>query len=116
MKLIHYTEEQAKAYPSDLAKGAVGRVVIGKADGKTSFCMRVFEITPGGHSAKHSHEYEHQVFIHAGQGQVWNGEQWRDISAGSVIFIPGGEEHQLKNTGSDTVVFACVIPAGAPEL
>jgi len=116
MKLINYKEEQAQVYPSDLAKGAVGRVVIGKADGQTSFCMRIFEISPDGFSAMHSHDYEHQVFIHAGQGQVWNGEEWRDIGPGSVIFIPGGEEHQVRNNSSDTLVFACVIPAGAPEL
>jgi quercetin dioxygenase-like cupin family protein len=116
MKVINYKDEQAREYPSDLAKGAVGRVVIGKADGQTSFCMRVFEISPNGHSAKHVHDYEHQVFIHAGQGQIWNGEQWQDVGPGSVIFIPGGEEHQVRNNGPDTLVFACVIPAGVPEL
>ena len=116
MKLIKYKDEQGMEYPGGLAKDAVGRVVIGKADGKTSFCMRVFEISPGGYSAKHTHNYEHQVFVHAGQGQVWNGEQWRDISSGSVIFIPANEDHQLKNNGSDPLVFVCVIPAGVPEL
>ena len=117
MKLLgSYKEETAQEYPSDLAKGAAGRVVIGQADGDPSFCMRVFEITPCGHSAKHEHPYEHQVFVHAGSGQIWNGEIWQDIGPGSVIYIPGGEEHQLVNKGSEALVFACCVPKGAPEL
>jgi quercetin dioxygenase-like cupin family protein len=116
MKLIHYKDEEGRAYPSDLAKGAIGRVVIGKADGDTSFCMRVFEIEPGGHSAKHIHEYEHQVFVHSGQGEIWNGEGWQDVTAGSIIYIPGGEEHQLRNNGQELLTFVCCIPEGAPEL
>ena len=47
MKLIHYKDEEGRAYPSELARGATGRVVIGKADGDTRFCMRVFEIGAG---------------------------------------------------------------------
>ena len=116
MKLIHYKDEEGRAYPSELARGATGRVVIGKADGDTRFCMRVFEIEPGGHSAKHSHDFEHQVFVHAGQGEIWNGEVWRDIAAGSIIYIPGGEEHQLRNNGRELLIFVCCVPEGAPEL
>jgi quercetin dioxygenase-like cupin family protein len=116
MKLIHYKEIKAVEYPSDLAQGAMGRVVIGQADGDTSFCLRVFEISPQGFSAKHSHNYEHQVFVHSGQGEIWDGVSWRDIGPGSIIHIPGGEEHQLRNNGPELLVFACAIPKGAPEL
>ena len=116
MKLIHYKEEPGQTYPSDLAKGATGRVVIGQADGQPSFCMRVFEIEPGGFSARHSHEYEHQVFVHAGQGQIWNGGGWGELGPGTIVYIPGGEEHQLKSTGDEALVFVCCVPAGAPEL
>ena len=117
MKLLSsYRDVEGKDYPSDLAKGATGRVVIGKADGDTRFCMRVFEISQGGHSAKHSHDYEHQVFVHSGRGRLWNGERWLDIGPESVIHIPGGEEHQIKNENPETLVFVCCIPEGAPEL
>jgi len=42
MKIIHYSEAEEKKYPSEQAKGATGRVVIGQADGAGKFCMRVF--------------------------------------------------------------------------
>jgi quercetin dioxygenase-like cupin family protein len=41
---------------------------------------------------------------------------WRDIAAGSVLFIPGHETHQIRNNSEEKLVFVCLIPAGAPEL
>ncbi|MBW2198527.1 MAG: cupin domain-containing protein, partial [Deltaproteobacteria bacterium] len=38
------------------------------------------------------------------------------VTKGHVIFIPGNEAHQLRNAGEDPLVFACLIPSGAPEL
>ncbi|MBM4331718.1 MAG: cupin domain-containing protein [Deltaproteobacteria bacterium] len=116
MKIIHYTEVEAKSYPSDLVKGAKGRVVIGQADGAKNFCMRVFELSAGGYSAKHSHAFEHEVFVHSGKGMVYSQGNWTPVSSGSVIFIPPNEEHQLKNVGEEPFVFLCVIPSGVPEL
>ena len=116
MKLINYKDQPGKDYPSDLAKNAFGRVVIGQADGDTSFCMRVFEVSKGGYSAKHSHNYEHQVFVHAGQGEAWDGEQWHDVGPGSVIYIPANREHQMRNNNDEMLIFVCCIPKGAPEL
>ena len=116
MKIIHFTEAEQKKYPSDQARGAAGRVVIGKADGARNFCMRVFELSRGGVTGKHSHEWEHEVFVHAGKGAILRSNRWVPLSVGSVIFIPGNEEHQLKNTGDDPFIFVCVIPSGFPEL
>jgi quercetin dioxygenase-like cupin family protein len=116
MKIIHYTETEQKKYPSDQAKGAAGRVVIGKADGARNFCMRVFEIAAGGMTGKHAHDWEHEVFVQAGKGAVLQKGNWVPLSVGSVVFIPAKEEHQLKNTGEERFIFVCVIPSGAPEL
>ena len=116
MKIIHYAETEAKKYPSDQAKAAAGRVVIGKADGAKNICMRVFEISPGGITGKHAHDWEHEVFVHEGEGAILRKDSWIPLSAGSVVFIPGNEEHQLKNTGEKPFIFVCVIPSGPPEL
>jgi quercetin dioxygenase-like cupin family protein len=42
-------------------------VVIGKQDGAQNFSMRVFEIAPGGHTPKHAHPWEHEMFIMRGK-------------------------------------------------
>lgn len=117
MKIIpHYSDSNGVDFDGDVVQGVTGRVVIGKDDGAPNFCMRVFTIEPGGFTPRHSHEWEHEILIHSGAGQVLNNGEWQDVSAGSVIFIPGNEDHQLKNSGSNEFVFACLIPKGAPEL
>lgn len=116
MKLIHYSKATAKIFDNDPAKGVTGRVVIGQDDGAEHFCMRVFELSPGGYTPRHRHGWEHEIFVHAGTGVVFHENQWVDIQPGNVIFIPGEEEHQLKNTGSEPLIFVCLIPSGVAEL
>jgi quercetin dioxygenase-like cupin family protein len=121
MKIAHYTEMDpgTSSGPNACAitgSGVTGRVVIGRADGAGRFCMRVFELAPGARSARHTHDWEHEVFVHAGEGAVLREGAWVPFRTGSVVFIPPGEEHQLENTGTEMLVFVCVIPAGSPEL
>ena len=116
MKIINYTDIKATHFDNDKAKGVAGRVVIGRNDGANNFCMRVFEISGGGHAPKHAHEWEHEIFFHAGAGEVYFNGQWKPVKAGSVALLPGNEEHQIRNTGKDPLVFACLIPSTAPEL
>lgn len=116
MKIIHYTDADSRHFESDAVKGVTGRVVIGKADGAENFCTRFFEISPNGFSPRHAHEWEHEIIIYSGQGEILRDGSWVPVSRGNVIFIPGNEEHQFRNAGSEPLVFACIIPSGPPEL
>ncbi len=116
MKVIQYKDVASTRFDNEVAKGIDGRVVIGKADQANNFCMRVFEIEPNGHTPRHTHAWEHEIFVHQGTGQVFNQGNWDNINAGSIVFVPGDEEHQFKNTGDSPLVFACLIPSDAPEL
>jgi len=116
MKCVPYESIEATRFNNEKIQGVAARVVIGKADGAENFCMRVFEIAPGGNTPKHAHDWEHEMFIHAGSGEVFVGGQQNSICAGSVVFIPSGQEHQIRNVGSEPLVFVCLVPAKAPEL
>ncbi len=116
MKIIHYKEAESKTYLATVPTGVTGRVVIGKDDGAKDLCMRVFELEPGACTARHAHKWEHEVFVHSGRGSILCDGEWAPFAAESVIFIPGGEEHQLQNDGSELLIFVCVIPAGPPEM
>lgn len=116
MIIQKYSEVKPTYFDSDVAKGVTGRVLIGKDDGATHFCMRMFELSKDGYSPKHSHDWEHEIFVHSGNGAVYHGGTWTRVEPGHSIFIPGKEEHQIKNMGDDPFVFICLIPAGAPEL
>jgi quercetin dioxygenase-like cupin family protein len=116
VKLVPYQDIEPRAIQSDKASKVTGRIAIGKADGATNFCMRVFEIGAGGFTPRHSHDWEHEIFFHAGEGEVFHKGQWNKVSPGFVAFIPGGEEHQIRTTGTAALAFVCLIPNGPPEL
>lgn len=116
MKIIHYGDVPGKNIEADGVKGVTGRVLIGSADGADNFCMRVFEVEPGGFTPRHVHEWEHEIFVHSGRGEVYSGGVWNALLPGDAVFIPGNEEHQLRNSGSELFVFVCLIPSGPPEI
>lgn len=116
MKIIDYSEVKPTLYEGPGAEGLEARVLIGKSDNANNFCMRVFEIAEGGTTPKHSHAWEHEVFVHSGEGEVYGNGQWNPIKSGTVVFIPGHEDHQLRNTGREKLTFVCLVPSGAPEL
>ncbi len=116
MKIIDYTEAKSQTFDNDIAKGVTGRVVIGEEDGANNFCMRMFTLASGGYTPKHSHAWEHEIFIHSGEGKIFQDGTWTTVTNGNVIFIPGEEEHQFKNESDGDFVFVCLIPSGVAEL
>ncbi len=110
MKVVQY--QQVEAAPVDM-EGAVGcrvRCLVGEPDGAPSFSMRQFEVAPGGNTPKHTHAYEHEVFVLEGAGVVLEGDVEHPLSPGSVIFVRPNELHQFRNTGSGPFKFICLIP------
>ncbi|MFA6010236.1 MAG: cupin domain-containing protein [Desulfobacteraceae bacterium] len=116
MKLLHYTDETPKRIDNDVAKGVSARLLIGKNDGAENFCMRIFQLDPGGHTPLHSHEWEHEIFFHQGQGEIFLGDGWKKVTEGCAAFVPGNHDHQIRNTGDGALSFVCLIPSGYPEL
>lgn len=116
MRIKNYFDVEATHVDNELVKGVAGRVVIGKGDGADGFCMRVFEMSPGGHTPKHVHDWEHEIFVHSGAGAVYGNGTWNEFKAGNVVFVPANEEHQIRNTGSEVLTFVCLVPSKAPEL
>ncbi|OIP96435.1 MAG: cupin [Syntrophobacteraceae bacterium CG2_30_61_12] len=116
MKVVHYSEPTARQFESEVVRGVSGRVLIGREDGADHFCMRLFELAAGGFTPRHRHDWEHEVFVHAGAGQVYRDGTWVAVAAGHAVFVPANEEHQFRNTGSEPLRFVCLIPAGPPEL
>jgi len=91
------------------ADGLSIRWVINASQGATNFAMRVLELEPGKVSPLHQHDNEHEAFVLEGQGEVKTGEDSKPIKEGSVVFIPGKEAHQFRNTGQTTMRFIDVV-------
>ena len=75
-----------------------------------SFSMRQFEIAPGGHTPKHSHAYEHEVFILEGSGVVLEENVEHPLRSGTAVYVPPNQLHQFRNTGTTAMKFLCLIP------
>ena len=116
MKIKQYAEVEATFFESEAAKGVAARVVIGKKDEARNFYMRTFEISPGGHTPQHAHDWEHEMFVHAGDGEIYGNGRWNPIKPGNVVFVPANEPHQMRNTGNEKLLVVCLVPASAPEL
>jgi len=109
-KAVHFTQVEVEDVKADGFEGVRVRWLISKKDGAQNFAMRYFEISPGGQSAFHSHDWEHEVFILKGEGLVVCGNEERKVSVGYVVFIPPNIPHSFKNTGEETLGFLCLVP------
>ena len=89
------------------------RWLIGEGDNAPNFAMREFEVAPGGHTPRHMHDYEHEVFVLAGNGVVVDGDRERPLAAGDVVFVAPNDVHQFRNTGAEPMRFLCLIPNSA---
>lgn len=108
MKVQHYTETFAE--PQDVP-GVTIRWVIGEQDDAPNFAMRVIEVEPGCNTPYHTHGFEHEVFVLAGEGVVRDeaGAETA-VSPGSVVYVPPDEVHGFFNRGDGVLRFICVIP------
>ena len=116
MKMVNYTDATAHHIDNEVASGVTGRVLIGRADEASNFCMRSFTLAPGGFTPRHSHDWEHEVFVHSGIGRVYKDGEWQTVTSGTAVFIPAGEEHQFMNGGVEDFTFICLIPSGIDEI
>jgi quercetin dioxygenase-like cupin family protein len=108
MKVSNYVDTK----PTEEIPGVFKREVITAKDGAPNFCMRVFEVKPGSSTPNHSHPWEHEVFILAGQGVVVGKQGEIPLGTGNVVFIAPDEQHCFRNTGRQTLRFICLIPLG----
>jgi quercetin dioxygenase-like cupin family protein len=95
------------------ATGCKVRWLIGESDQAPTFAMREFEVEPGGHTPKHFHDYEHEVYVIEGKGMIVDGDHERPLAAGDVIFVAPNDIHQFRNTGNSPMRFLCLIPNSA---
>ena len=103
--------DQATMQPVQMegVEGASMAVMVGRDDGAPHFAMRAFRVEARGHTPRHHHDYEHEVYIVDGSGTVLLEGEERPVRAGDAIYVPADEEHQFK-AGDDGLRFLCFVP------
>jgi mannose-6-phosphate isomerase-like protein (cupin superfamily) len=82
--------------------------------GTTKLWLGVSKIDPGSCSNSHAHDAAEEIFyVVSGYGKIRIGAEEEDVEPGSCVFVASGEEHQLINTGDETLK---VVAATAPPL
>jgi quercetin dioxygenase-like cupin family protein len=113
MRIKQLTEVPANEVTMEGAQACKVRWLIGEKDQAPTFAMREFEVAPGGHTPKHFHDYEHEVYVLAGRGTIVDGDREHPLAAGDVVFVAPNDVHQFKNSGSEPMRFLCLIPNSA---
>ena len=113
MRLKKCTDVPAAEVTMEGARDCRVRWLIGEKDHAPNFAMRQFEVAPGGHTPKHFHDYEHEVYVLAGNGTLVDGDAERPLAAGDVVFVEPNDVHQFRNTGREPMRFLCLIPNSA---
>ena len=89
--------------------------IITAKDGAPNFAMRLFEIDPNGYTPKHTHDWEHEVFIVSGSGYVFKDGREIPIEKDTFLLVPEGELHQFI-AGEDGMNMVCIVPnKGQPD-
>ncbi len=109
MLIRNIAEAPRKPVQMDGVKGIAMAVMVGREDGAPNFALRSFDVEPGGHSPKHQHDYEHEVYIVDGAGEVLLEGAYRPLRKGDVVYVPADHEHQFR-AGSAGMKFLCLVP------
>ncbi len=89
------------------------RWLIGPEDRPAGFFMRLFEVAPGGHTVRHGHDWEHEIYVLEGRGTALTPEGEKSLEPGSVVYVSPGAEHQFRNGGEEPLRFLCLVPRTA---
>jgi len=112
MKITNLDKEKKVRVDMEGAKDAYKQVPVSAHDGAPSFSFRVFTVEPGGHTAFHTHPFEHVNYIISGHGAlVTEGGKELPVSEGDFALILPNEAHQYRNKAEDhPLVLICAVP------
>ncbi len=86
------------------------RQLIGHEDGARKTAMHELILGLGGYSAKHAHEWDHQLVVTAGRGLAVVSGKKIPLRTGVVLLVQSNEEHQFFQRGKDPLKFLTVTP------
>jgi quercetin dioxygenase-like cupin family protein len=115
MKIRPIEQVEEQQVEMDGAESVSVRWLLGQSEGTPNFAMRLFTVHPGGHTPRHAHPYEHEVYVLEGEGIVVEGDQEHLLRPGDAVLVEPDEVHQFRNTTDLPLRFLCLIPNSATQ-
>jgi quercetin dioxygenase-like cupin family protein len=94
-------------------RGAAIQVLIGPAQGTTTYVTRRFRLEPGGSIPAHTNDVEHQQYVLRGRGRIAIDGVPHDVGPDDTLFIPAGAPHSY-DVLEGPFEFLCIVP-DAPD-
>lgn len=110
MPIRNIDETETKPVQMDGVKDASMALMVGRDDGAPNFAMRQFVVEAGGNTPRHSHDYEHEVFVVSGRGTIFLDGKEQPVRSGDAIYVPADELHQFKAAADEPLRFLCMVP------
>jgi mannose-6-phosphate isomerase-like protein (cupin superfamily) len=87
--------------------GQVSHLLLSEGQfGAQRLCVTWVECQPGSQQALHRHLTQEQAYVIVhGHGQMLVGDEERAVDEGTMVFIPPGATHAIRNTGSELLVY-----------
>jgi len=103
-------EFEPKPIDMEGVKDASMQILIGEAENSPTAIMRRFKVEAGGYTPKHTHDYEHVVFVLSGKGTLYASNGEFDLQTGTHLIVDPNEIHQFKADCGEQLEFLCIIP------
>jgi mannose-6-phosphate isomerase-like protein (cupin superfamily) len=99
--------------PRNYRGGQVSYLLLKKGQfGSGNLAITWVEGDPGSEQPPHAHPTNEQIYVIVrGRGMMKLGGEEQEVTAGTLVFVPPGTSHAIRNTGNEPVVF---VSATAP--
>jgi mannose-6-phosphate isomerase-like protein (cupin superfamily) len=92
--------------------GQVSHLLLGLPGERAAMSVTWVEAEPGSQQPAHVHPDSTQVYVIVhGAGRMTVDDEERDVTAGTMICIPRGARHMIRNNGSGPLIY---VSATAP--
>jgi quercetin dioxygenase-like cupin family protein len=101
-------DQEWKAFQIENSKGFEFKFKIIGEEYTKAYSVDLVRIAPGGYSPVHLDRDNHAFYIIEGKGDIIIKDQKWEVGPGSVVKIPVGVLHSVRNTGSGPMLFLTI--------
>jgi quercetin dioxygenase-like cupin family protein len=101
---------QSVKFLEEGSSGVRMRQLLGREDGARQTAMHELSLHKGAYSARHAHEWDHQLVVTSGRGIAIVDDEKVPLRPGVVLLVQSGETHQFFQRGAEPLRFLTVTP------